>query len=287
MPSHAPVPKICDMYDVDGKTAVITGAAGGMGLSMARSFANAGMNVVLADIDVGRLEAAVAGLRADGHAAMGVPTDVSKEDQIQALAQAALDEFGAVHVMSNNAGIGIAGTVDDMTIDDWKWTIDVDLWSVVYGVRTFLPLMKEQGEGHITATSSMAGLTCGPVLGAYHVAKHGVVALMDTVRIELKIAKSDVRASVLCPGPIDTDIAYSDRLRPDDVETRDNNKLEEKFFQSLRDELAGGMDPDEVGEMVLEAVQNERFWILTHPNEFMPFIEKRIAHIKRDHAHRM
>ena len=275
------------MYDVDGKTAVITGAAGGMGLSMARSFANAGMNVVLADIDVGRLEAAVAGLRADGHAAMGVPTDVSKEDQIQALAQAALDEFGAVHVMSNNAGIGIAGTVDDMTIGDWKWTIDVDLWSVVYGVRTFLPLMKEQGEGHITATSSMAGLTCGPVLGAYHVAKHGVVALMDTVRIELKIAKSDVRASVLCPGPIDTDIAYSDRLRPDDVETRDNNKLEEKFFQSLRDELAGGMDPDEVGEMVLEAVQNERFWILTHPNEFMPFIEKRIAHIKRDHAHRM
>ena len=275
------------MYDVDGKTAVITGAAGGMGLSMARSFANAGMNVALADIDVGRLEAAVAGLRADGHAAMGVPTDVSKEDQIQALAQAALDEFGAVHVMSNNAGIGIAGTVDDMTIDDWKWTIDVDLWSVVYGVRTFLPLMKEQGEGHITATSSMAGLTCGPVLGAYHVAKHGVVALMDTVRIELKIAKSDVRASVLCPGPIDTDIAYSDRLRPDDVVTRDNNKLEEKFFQSLRDELAGGMDPDEVGEMVLEAVQNERFWILTHPNEFMPFIEKRIAHIKRDHAHRM
>jgi NAD(P)-dependent dehydrogenase (short-subunit alcohol dehydrogenase family) len=275
------------MYDVDGKTAVITGAAGGMGLSMARSFANAGMKVVLADIDVGRLEAAVAGLRADGHAAMAVPTDVSKEDQIQALAQAALDEFGAVHVMSSNAGIGIAGTVDDMTIDDWKWTIDVDLWSVVYGVRTFLPLMKEQGEGHITATSSMAGLTCGPVLGAYHVAKHGVVALMDTVRIELKIAKSDVRASVLCPGPIDTDIAYSDRLRPDGVETRDNNKLEEKFFQSLRDELAGGMDPDEVGEMVLEAVQNERFWILTHPKEFMPFIEKRIAHIKRDHAHRM
>jgi len=189
--------------------------------------------------------------------------------------------------MSNNAGIGIAGTVEDMTLDDWKWTIDVDLWSVIYGVRTFLPLLKAQGEGHITATSSMAGLTCGPVLGAYHVAKHGVVALMDTVRIELKIAKSDVRASVLCPGPIDTDIAYSDRLRPDDVETRDNNKLEEKFFQSLRDELAGGMDPDEVGEMVLEAVQNERFWILTHPNEFMPFIEKRIAHIKRDHAHRM
>ncbi len=275
------------MYDVDGKTAVITGAAGGMGLGMARSFANAGMKVVLADIDAERLETAVAGLTADGHAAIGVPTDVTKESQIQELAQAAIDEFGAVHVMSNNAGIGIPGTVEDMTLDDWKWTLDVDLWSVVYGVRTFLPLLKEQGEGHITATSSMAGLTCGPVLGAYHVAKHGVVALMDTVRIELKLAKSDVRASVLCPGPIDTDIASSERLRPADVETRENNKLEEKFFESLRNELAGGMDPNEVGDIVLEAVQNERFWILTHPVEFIPFVEKRLAHIKRDHAHRL
>jgi len=275
------------MYDVSGKTAVITGAAGGMGLSMARSFATAGMKVVLADIDTDRLTTAVDRLTAEGHAAIGVRTDVADEAQIQALAQAALDEFGAVHVMSNNAGIGIAGTVDEMTLDDWKWTLDVDLWSVIYGVRTFLPLMKEQGEGHITATSSMAGLTCGPVLGAYHVAKHGVVALMDTVRIELKLAKSDVRASVLCPGPIDTDIAYSDRLRPDGVKTRKVNKLEEKFFQNLRSELAGGMHPDEVGEMVLKAIQHERFWILTHPDEVLPFMEKRIAHIKQEHAHRM
>jgi len=275
------------MYDVAGKTAVITGAASGMGLGMAHSFARAGMKVVLADIDEAKLAGAVDQMKADGHAAIAVPTDVSDESQIQALAQAALDEFGAVHVVSNNAGIGIAGTVDEMTLDDWKWTLDVDLWSVIYGVRTFLPLLKEQGEGHITATSSMAGLTCGPVLGAYHVAKHGVVALMDTVRIELKLAKSDVRASVLCPGPIDTNIAYSDRLRPDSVETRDNNKLEDKFFANLRSELAQGMDPAEVGDMVLEAIQNDRFWILTHPEEFMPFIEKRVAHIKRDHAHRM
>lgn len=275
------------MYDVKGKTAVITGAAGGMGLSMAKSFATAGMRVVLADIDAERLATAVTSLTNQGHGAIGVPTDVSDESQIQALAQAALDEFGAVHVVSNNAGIGIAGTVDQMTIEEWKWTLDVDLWSVIYGIRTFLPLLKEQGEGHITATSSMAGLTCGPVLGAYHVAKHGVVALMDTTRIELKLAKSSVRASVLCPGPIDTDIAYSDRLRPETVATHPTNSLEDKFFENLRNELAGGMDPDEVGELVLEAVQNERFWILTHPNEFMPFIEHRVAAIKRDHEHRM
>lgn len=275
------------MYDVAGKTAVITGAASGMGLGMARSFAAADMSVVLADIEQERLDAAVAKLVGDGHRAIGVRTDVSDESQIQALAQAALDEFGSIHVVSNNAGIGIGGAVDEMSLDDWRWTIDVDLWSVIYGVRTFLPILKEQGEGHITATSSMAGLLGGPVLGAYHVAKHGVVALMDTVRIELKIAQSPVRASVLCPGPVDTEITRSERNRPTDLAPHETSELEERFWTSLTSELAKGMSPDEVGELVLEAVQNERFWILTHPNEFLPLVERRLDSIKADHAHRM
>lgn len=275
------------MYDVDGKTAVITGAASGMGLGMARSFATAGMSVVMADIEQERLDEAVKGMVADGHRAIGVKTDVSDEAQIQALAQAALDEFGSVHVVANNAGIGIGGTVEGMSLEDWRWTIDVDLWSVIYGVRTFLPILKEQGEGHITATSSMAGLMAGPVLGAYHVAKHGVVALMDTVRIELKIAKSPVRASVLCPGPVDTDIAKSERNRPSSFGEHESSELEDRFWTNLAAELAKGMSPDEVGELVLDAVQNERFWILTHPNEFLPLVERRLDSIKADHAHRM
>ncbi|MDG2114122.1 MAG: SDR family NAD(P)-dependent oxidoreductase [Actinomycetota bacterium] len=275
------------MYNVDGKTAVVTGAASGMGLGMAHSFAAAGMSVVLADIERDRLDEAVSGMTAAGHAAIGVPTDVSDESQIQALAEAALGEFGSVHVVANNAGIGIGGAVDEMSLDDWKWTIDVDLWSVIYGVRTFLPILKEQGEGHITATSSMAGLLSGPVLGAYHVAKHGVVALMDTVRIELKIAQSPVSASVLCPGPVVTDIANSVRSRPTDLAEHEASELEERFWTSLTSEIAGGMDPDEVGDLVLDAVQNERFWILTHPNEFLPLVERRLESIKRDHAHRM
>lgn len=275
------------MYDVQGKTAVITGAASGMGLGMARSFSNAGMAVVLADIEADRLETAVAELTAAGHRAIGVPTDVSEESQIQALAQAALDEFGSIHVVSNNAGIGIGGAVDEMSLDDWKWTMDVDLWSVVYGVRTFLPILKEQGEGHITATSSMAGLTSGPVLGAYHVAKHGVVALMDTVRIELKIAKSPVKASVLCPGPVDTAITDSQRNRPATFSEHESSDLEERFWTNLSAELAKGMDPNEVGDLVLDAVQNDRFWILTHPEEFIPLVERRLQSIKADHAHRM
>ena len=275
------------MYDVSGKTAVVTGAASGMGLAMAHSFANAGMSVVLADIEATRLTAAVEAMTAAGHRVIGVPTDVSKEDQIQALAEATLDTFGSVHVVCNNAGIGIGGTVEEMSLDDWKWTIDVDLWSVVYGVRTFLPMLKKQGEGHITATSSMAGLVSGPVLGAYHVAKHGVVALMDTVRIELKIAKSDVRASVLCPGPIDTDITRSARNRPPELSEHASSEIEERFWNNLSAELARGMDPAEVGDLVLDAIQNERFWILTHPNEFIPLVERRLESIKKDHAHRM
>jgi len=275
------------MYDVQGKTAVVTGAASGIGLGMSTSFATAGMSVVMADIEVDRLDAAVADLRSQGHSVLGVQTDVSEEAQIQALAKAALDEFGGVQVMANNAGIGVGGAVDEMSLDDWKWTIDVDLWSVIYGVRTFLPIMKAQGEGHITATSSMAGLVSGPVLGAYHVAKHGVVALMDTVRIELKLAKSDVKASVLCPGPIDTNVTDSQRNRPAGLSEHETSPLEEKFWTNLESTLAAGMDPAEVGDLVLDAVVNERFWILTHPNEFLPLVERRLEAIKRDHAHRM
>ena len=272
------------MYEVAGKTAVVTGAASGIGLGMARSFAAAGMSVVLSDIESDRLDEAVAGLRETGHAAIGVRSD---EAQVRALADAALAEFGAVHVVANNAGIGIGGAVEELSLDDWRWTLDVDLWGVIYGVRTFLPLLKEQGEGHITATSSMAGLLGGPVLGAYHVAKHGVVALMDTVRSELKLANSAVRASVLCPGPIDTDVVRSERNRPQHLSAHETSELEERFWKKLASQLASGMPADQVGDLVLEAVRNERFWILTHPTEFVPLLERRLASIKRDNADRM
>ena len=274
------------MYEVQGKVAVVTGAASGIGLGMVRSFAAAGMSVVLADIEAERLDRAVSELRGQGHSAIGVRTDVSEEAQVQALAEAALAEFGAVHVVANNAGIGTGGLVEEMSIDDWRWTLDVNLWGVIYGVRTFLPLLKEQNEGHITATSSMAGLLAGPVLGAYHVSKHGVVGLMDSLRVELKIGNSAVRASVLCPGPVDTDVVTSDRNRPEHLSAHETTDLEERFWKNLAAELAGGMAPNEVGELVLDAVRNERFWILTHPKSSISAVERRLESIKRDHAHR-
>ena len=274
------------MYEVKGKTAVVTGAASGIGLGMARSFGRAGMSVVLADIESDRLDRAVAELRDKGHAVIGVRTDVTDEAQVKALADAALAEFGAVHVVANNAGIGTGGAVEEMSLDDWRWTLDVNLWGVIYGVRTFVPLLKEQGEGHISATSSMAGLLGGPVLGAYHVAKHAVVGLMDSLRVELKLAKSAVRASVLCPGPVDTDVTRSDRNRPENLSAHEASDIELRFWKNLSAQLAAGMHADEVGDLVLDAVRNERFWILTHPEQSLPAIEGRVEAMKRDHAHR-
>jgi len=252
--------------DVDGKVAVVTGAASGMGLAMARTFANAGMKVVLADIEETALDGAVNELSGDGHSAIGVRTDVSKLGEVQSLADATLKEFGAVHVLCNNAGVGIGAPVGNTSIADWKWTLDIDLWGPIYGVETFLPLIEEQGEGHINSTASMAGLYAGASLGAYNVAKHGVVALMASLERDLRWRESKVRASVLCPGPIDTQIVDSERNRdPNDAANHIESEQGQKFWEFLTRTLANGMDPAEVGPMVLDAVLNEKFWILTHP----------------------
>lgn len=276
------------MYDVNGKTAVITGGASGIGLGMGRAFASAGMSLVLADIEEDRLDEVVQRFTAEGTPTIGVVTDVSDESQVQALADRAVAEFGAVHVVANNAGIGVGGEVDKLSIDDWRWTLDVNLWGVIHGLRTFLPLLKEQGEGHITATASVAGLLCGPVLGAYHVSKHGVVALMDATRAELEQSGSAVRASVLCPGPVDTDVTDSVRNRPAGLGPHEPTDVAQEFFVGLSAALRSGMPPDQVGELQLEAIQNERFWILTHPEEHIAALEQvRLEGIKRDHAHRL
>jgi|TARA_Y100000590_G_scaffold466517_1_gene642189 NAD(P)-dependent dehydrogenase (short-subunit alcohol dehydrogenase family) len=252
--------------DVNGKVAVVTGAASGMGLAMARTFADSGMKVVLADIEEDVLEEATSELAQAGHQVVGVRTDVSKLGDVEALAERTLNEFGAVHVLCNNAGVGVGAPVGNTSIADWKWTLDIDLWGPIYGVETFLPLIEEQGEGHINSTASMAGLYAGASLGAYNVAKHGVVALMASLERDLRWRESKVRASVLCPGPINTNIVDSERNRdPEDAAQHADSEQGQKFWDLLTRTLANGMDPAEVGPMVLDAVVNEKFWILTHP----------------------
>jgi NAD(P)-dependent dehydrogenase (short-subunit alcohol dehydrogenase family) len=254
------------MQDVTGKVAVVTGGASGIGRGMCRAFGGAGMKVVVADLDPDRIAATVEELQGNGAEAVGATCDVAKLEEVEALAKTALDSFGAVHVLCNNAGIGIPTPTLNMKLEDWRWIIDVDLWGPIYGVNVFLPIIESQGEGHINATSSMAGLIASGVMGAYNVAKHGVVALMATLERDLRGRKSPVHASVLCPGPINTDISrHSVQYRPSRAKPARDGESSGRVARSIQDSLSQGMDPNEVGQLVLDAVQTDRFWVLTHP----------------------
>ncbi len=252
--------------ETSGKVAVITGGASGIGRGIARACAGDGMRLVLADLDEAMLAATVDELSAGGAEVVGEICDVSQLESVEALAAAALSRFGAVHVLCNNAGIGIPTPTHNIRLEDWKWIIDVDLWGPIYGVKTFLPIMEEQGEGHINTTASVAGLISGGFMGAYNVAKHGAVALMATLERDLRGRKSPVRASVLCPGPINTDISrHSVTYRPSRVSPKANSAAEGRAGANVQAALDEGMDPDEVGRIVLDGVQTDRFWLLTHP----------------------
>ncbi len=250
------------MRNFEGRVAVVTGAASGIGLSVASRFAREGMRVVLADIEREALEAAVAGLEAAGHEVLGVPTDVSRWEEIQELAARTVEAFGQVNVVHNNAGVVRAGRLEELTLADWEWVLGVDLWSVIYGVKAFLPRIREAGEGHIVNTASSAGLQSSHEIGPYNVAKFGIVALTETLQLELLAGDEEIRASVLCPGAIATRITESERNRPDAATQTETNQR----FQ----ELAGGVvsrghSPDSVADLVLRAIREQEFWILTHP----------------------
>jgi NAD(P)-dependent dehydrogenase (short-subunit alcohol dehydrogenase family) len=246
------------MEQLSGKVVVVTGAASGIGLALAKKFGAEGMKVVMADIEVPALEIAAASLP-DSVERITVVCDVSKGEQIDALRASAIDAFGAVHIVCNNAGVGGGGAMSDMNIDDWKWVIDVDLWSVIHGVRVFLPGLLEQGEGHIVNTASVAGLFSAPFMGPYNVAKYGVVALSETLCNELAMQQSEVGVSVLCPSWVKTKIASSVRNKPG--ATAEEADALAEFVQPMID---GGIDPDTVADRVIEAVNAKQFWIITH-----------------------
>jgi len=254
------------MRELADRTAVVTGGASGIGRAMAERFAAEGMRVVVADIDAPALDGTVADLRAAGHEAVGVRTDVAKASDIRALAEAALDAFGAVHLVCNNAGVVVAGRVDELTEDEWRWVIDVDLWSAIHGARVFLPLLERQGEGHLIATSSTSGLSAPPFIGPYAVAKAGVIGLMESVRRELEERHSPVGASVLCPGPVKTAIVQSHATRLGAEGERTDTAEGRSFLTGSGALLAEtGKEPAAVAALVVDAVRTNRFWILTHP----------------------
>ncbi len=265
--SEQPSEQARGMTEFDGRVAVITGAASGIGLGMARAFAGAGMKLVLGDLDAAALDAAVTDLTSSGASVVGRRTDVSQLGDNEALADLAVDTYGRVNVLCANAGVGIPTATHKMKLDDWKWILDVDLWGPIYGVNVFLPLIEGQGEGHINATASMAGLIAGQMMGAYNVAKFGVVALMSTVERDLRGRKSPITASVLCPGPINTNISRNSvGFRPGKAKPKADGNASGRAAKGIQAILEQGMDPDEVGRLVLEAIGAERFWVLTHPN---------------------
>jgi len=253
------------MDNVTGQTAVVTGAAGGIGLGIARACAAAGMNLVLADIDEARLAGAAAGLDDDGAPVIGVPTDVSDRGSVDALAAAALERFGSVHIVCNNAGAPLPRSVRDVTAEDWNRGLGVNLFGVVNGIQAFLPIFEEQGEGHINATSSMSGLVAFPPVVVYNVAKFGVIALMETLARELRTSGSPVGVSVFCPGEVAThaiDNALHNARSSGYSPSPDELAVAQGAQAGLLD---SGMDPDEAGAIVLDGIRQGRFWIFSHP----------------------
>ncbi len=255
------------MQDLAGKTAVVTGAASGMGRAFAERFADAGMNIVLADVEVPRLEEAVAAVAAKGVAAIGVRTDVSDPDAVDRLRDEALARFGRVNVVCNNAGVAgsMSGTIVDL--DDWRWVLGVNLWGVVHGHRSFVPHLVEHGDGHIVNTASMAGHFPGH--SAYAASKWAVVALTEGLFHQLRTQGSTVGVSCLCPGWVATDIGTSDRNRP---EWAAPNPLAEPPVDDERsallrafvlEQLNSGMAPAQVADLVHDAVIEDRLWVFT------------------------
>lgn len=253
------------MEELTGKVVVVTGGASGIGLSIAQHFAAEGARLVLADIEGPALEAAAASLP-EGAEVVTEITDVSKGDEVDALRDAALDAFGAVHIVCNNAGVGGGGPMSDIKVADWEWVLGVNLWGVIHGVRAFLPLLLEQGEGHIVNTASVAGLYAAPFMGPYNVSKYGVVSLSETLAVELAMTDSPVGVSVLCPSWVKTNIATSARNKPVGDGTGPTREEEAAISEIIEHFLTTGMEAADVAAHVVEAVRSKTFWILTHEN---------------------
>lgn len=254
------------MEDLTGKTAVITGAASGIGLALAHRFGAEGMRLVLADIETGPLAEAAKVLAAQGYETLAHEFDVRDLEQVKALEAAAIERFDHVHLLCNNAGVGAGGPVAGLDdLERWRWTIDINLWGVIYGCKVFLPAMIEHGQGaHVVNTASMAGHVANAGMGPYNISKYGVVALSETMAREMLAAQAPVGVSVLCPAFVQTGIGSSQRNMPDEIrsEPTEESAAANEFVQAL---IAGGLPTDVVADAVADAVVNDEFWILTHP----------------------
>ena len=260
------------MQDVEGKVAFITGGASGLGLAMARAFSGAGMKVVIADIEQAALDAAAQEFAASNADVITLKVDVTDRAAMEAAAEAAEAAFGKVHVVCNNAGVAVGGSIEEMSYEDWDWVMKVNVDGVINGVQTFVNRMLEHGEGgHFINTASMAGHMAVPGLSVYNMGKFGVVGLSEAMRADL--AEKGIGISVLCPGVVNTNIFDSGRNRPEHLaaETDTASALlsadvaDDERAERLTELLDSALEPEQVGDMVLHALQEDDFYIFTHP----------------------
>jgi NAD(P)-dependent dehydrogenase (short-subunit alcohol dehydrogenase family) len=252
------------MKTLEGKVAAVTGAASGLGRAMALAFAGKGMHVALADVDEPGLNSTLNEVQSRGVRAFAMRVDVSRYQEVEAFCSKAIAQFGATHVVCNNAGVSALGAAWENTLADWQWILGVNLWGVIHGVRAFVPRLLAQGEGHVVNTGSVAGLISPPGMGAYCVTKHAVVALSESLYHDLRLRGSPVGVSVLCPAYVPTGIADSERNRPRELLNPGKNPSKEEAM--LKKAMASGkLSADDVARAVVTAVKEERFYVLTHP----------------------
>lgn len=267
------------METLADKVVVVTGGASGIGLAFARAVADLGGHPVVADVDAAAL-AAAAGRLPEG--TLVVPTDVSDLASVEALRDTVLERHGRVDVVFNNAGVSTFNLLSDTTIDDWRWVLGVDLWGVIHGVHTFLPVMKAQGTpAHIVSTSSVAGILSGVAfIGPYAVAKVGVVSISETLRQEVAIEGLPIGVSVLCPSATDTGMMEAERNRPEGMAPEERTEAAEGWRNAIGAQMTGaeGKSPEEVAARVVDAILTDRFWVITH-SDLTPAFEARFADI--------
>jgi len=265
-----------------GRVAVVTGAASGIGRALVEAFSAAGSAVVVADRDGDEAEMVAANIRNGGGEAEAVTVDVSDAAAVDRLAATTLTRFERVDVLCNNAGVSTFNLLADQTLDDWRWVFNVNLWGVIHGLQSFLPILRRQGTpAHIVNTASIAGLLSGVAfIGPYSATKVAVVSISETLSEELAIENLPIRVSVLCPSSVDTRVMESERGRPSSYGVEVRTETAEAVRRTIRDSFSGpaGLTPTDVARRTLDAIRSRHFWIITHPGE-RPVAEARFADI--------
>ena len=259
------------MRDFKGKTAVVTGAASGIGRALAQRFASLEMRVVLADIEPGPLAEVAAQLVARGAEVLAVPTDVSRVDAVSGLAERTLDAFGAVHVLCNNAGVFAGGPSWEAPISDYEWVFGVNVWGVIHGLRAFVPiLLRQDCEAHVVNTVSMAGVTTAPFAAPYYMSKHAVLSLSESLYLEMRARRSRVGVSALCPELVSTGIGRAERNRPEHLARKSGEPASPErdlVETAIRVAVQTGVDPAVLAERTVEAIREDRFYVLSEPGD--------------------